>query len=232
MPCVDDGAKNLEDSVNLLKMMKKSGISSVIATSHFYPMDVNYDNYIEVTRSAFNELKNAIKDKKLPNVYLGCEMLYYRGIGNSDVLGELCLNKSKYLLLELSQLHIDEIMFEDLLNLKNNKGIIPIIAHLERVSEAKNFKKFLKFLKENNIPVQINAASVFVRPYKRVIKTILDSGLFCVLATDTHSVVERPPLMKEAYSFIRDNFGASYRTRLAKNAKILHKEIIGENIEK
>lgn len=232
LPDVDDGAKNLKDSVALLKLMKKSGISTVLATSHFYPMNVNFDDYVEVTKNAFNELKSEIKGKKLPKVYLGCEMLYYSGIGNSDVLGELCLNQSKYLLLEFCDTDINERTFEDLLNLKNNKGIVPIIAHVERNSAAKDYKKFLLFLKENNIPVQINAASVLIKPYRKVIRTILESGIFCILATDTHSVEERPPLMKEAYCFIRDNFGPKYREKLAKNGKLLYKEIIGENIEK
>jgi protein-tyrosine phosphatase len=159
-------------------------------------------------------------------------MLYYNGIGNSDVLGELCLNKSNYLLLEFTDFDINEKMFEDLLNLRQNKGITPIIAHIERYSKAKNFKKFLAFLEENKIPVQINAASVFEKFNKKVIDRILKSNIFCVLATDTHSVDFRPPLMKEAYCFIRDNFGGEYRAKLAKNSCLLYKEIIGENVEK
>lgn len=232
LPNIDDGAEDMEESVELLKMMKKSGISTVLATSHFYPMETNYEDFLTVTAEAFCELKNEIKDKKLPEIYLGCEMLYYKGMGNSEVLGDLCLNKSKYLLLELTLFDINDGLFEDILNLKKNSNITPIIAHIERYSRARNFKKLLQFVKENNIPVQVNAASVMMRGGKRILKTIFKNELFCVLATDTHSTDERPPLLKEAYTFIRDDFGGEYRTRLVKNAARLYNEIIGENLEK
>lgn len=232
LPGIDDGAKDMKESVQLLKMMKKSGISTVLATSHFYPIQVNLEGYLEATNKAYQELKEEVENKKLPQIYLGCEMLYYKGIGNSDVLKELCLNKSKFLLLELTDFDINDNLFEDILNLKKNADIVPIIAHIERYCYAHNFKKFLKFVKENNIPVQINTDSVMLRNCNRVLKTIFKNDIFCVLATDTHSVDRRPPLMKEAYVYVRDNFGAQYRERLVKNAKKLYQEIIGEDIEK
>lgn len=232
LPNVDDGAKDMEESVALLKMMKKNGISTVLATSHFYPDQTNYDVYLDVTKSVFSELKGYTKNKGLPEIYHGCEMLYYKGIGNSEVLDKLCLNGSKYLLLELTDFDINEGLFEDILKLKNNQKIIPIIAHIERYYRAKNYKKLLGFLEENKIPVQINAASVMIKPLKRTLKNIFSRNIFCVIATDTHSVSERPPLMSEAYVYIRDNFSPDLRERLAKNSKRLYKEIIGETIEK
>lgn len=232
LPGVDDGAQDLEESLKLLKMMKKSGISNVIATSHFYPEEVNYDVYLEVTRESFKELEKATNGKGLPKIYYGCEMLYYRGIGNSEVLNGLCLNGSKYLLLELTDFDINDYLFEDIINLKTKQGITPIIAHVERYYKAKNFKKLLKFLEKNNVPVQINAASVMIKPLRKTLKEIFSMGLFCVIATDTHSSEERPPLMSEAYVYIRDNFSPQLREKLARNSKKLAKEIIGENFEK
>ena len=38
LPGVDDGAKNTEESLELLRMMKSQGITDVIATPHFYAM--------------------------------------------------------------------------------------------------------------------------------------------------------------------------------------------------
>ncbi len=231
LPDVDDGAKNTEDAVALLKMMKKSGISTVLATPHFYPMETNFEEFLEITRKAYDGLLKEIKGKKLPQVYLGCEMLYYKGIGNSEVLGQLCLNRSKYLLLELANGDITPALFEDITGLKE-KGIIPIIAHIERYAFDRNFKKLLSFLKENDIPIQINAVSFLIPPLKRVIKMLFKAELFCVVATDTHSVYDRPPFMKEALSAVRDTFGKGYRIRLTKNATRLYDEIVGNDNDK
>lgn len=232
LPDVDDGAKDMKEALTLLKLMKKDGISAVVATSHFYPEMMNYEQYLEVTKEAFERLDSKKSDKKSPRIYLGCEMLYYKGIGNSEVLNDLCLNKSKYLLLELTDFVINEELFEDLLKLKDEKEIIPIIAHVERYYKARNYKRFLQFLSENNIPVQINASSVTVWVYRRVIKNILKQDLFCVMATDTHSVEERPPMLKTAFSYIEEKYGRETCDKLIKNSRRLYDEIIGENIEK
>ena len=45
LPGVDDGAKNIEESLELLRMMKSQGITDVIATPHFYAMSENLENY-------------------------------------------------------------------------------------------------------------------------------------------------------------------------------------------
>lgn len=228
LPDVDDGAKDLKESLELLKLMKCDGISHVIATSHFYPELMNYEQYIEVTSEAFETLKTKFNNKKLPRIYLGCEMLYYKGIGNCEILDKLCLNKSKYLLLELTDYNINEDLFEDLNLLLNEQKIIPIIAHIERYYRAKNFKKLLKFVLSNNIPVQINASSLLVFGMRRTVKKILTSNAFCVLATDAHSIDERPPMLKEAFNIIEKKMGAEYHQKLRDNALILYKEIIME----
>lgn len=228
LPDVDDGAKDLKESLELLKLMKRDGISHVIATSHFYPELMNYEQYIEVTSEAFETLKTKFNNKKLPRIYLGCEMLYYKGIGNCEILDKLCLNKSKYLLLELTDYNINEDLFEDLNLLLNEQKIIPIIAHIERYYRAKNFKKLLKFVLSNNIPVQINASSLLVFGMRRTVKKILTSNAFCVLATDAHSIDERPPMLKEAFNIIEKKMGAEYHQKLRDNASVLYKEIIME----
>lgn len=228
LPDVDDGAKDLKESLELLKLMKRDGISHVIATSHFYPELMNYEQYIEVTSEAFETLKIKFNNKKLPRIYLGCEMLYYKGIGNCEILDKLCLNKSKYLLLELTDYNINEDLFEDLNLLLNEQKIIPIIAHIERYYRAKNFKKLLKFVLSNNIPVQINASSLLVFGMRRTVKKILTSNAFCVLATDAHSIDERPPMLKEAFNIIEKKMGAEYHQKLRDNASVLYKEIIME----
>lgn len=231
LPGVDDGAENIKESLKLLKMMKQDGITDVIATSHFYPMEMSFEEYVSLTKNTYNKLCNKIKGKGLPNLYLGCELLNYRGVGNSEFLDSFCLNHSKYLLLELTDFDLNKSCMEDILTLKEN-GITPIIAHVERYFKGKNYKKFLQFVEDNKIPVQINAASVMMWPYRFIVKRILAKDIFCVIATDTHSAEERPPLMTPAFAFIEKKYGVDTKNRLIANAQTLKKEIIGEKDEK
>ncbi len=225
LPGVDDGAKDIAESIELLRQMKEQGITAVAATPHFYPQEDNLTEFSEKIISAFEEIKTAYKVNDLPEILIGSEMLYFKGISNSTSLNKLCLNKSSYLLLELVDCVISDSLFEELLRLKEELGIIPIIAHIERYQKARNYKKLLKFVKEHNILTQVNASAFLIPIYKRTIKKLLKLNLISFIASDSHSPSFRPPMVKEAYDFIEDNYGKQVKEKLIKNADKLFKEI-------
>ena len=144
LPAVDDGAFDISESLMLLEAMRLQGITDVIATPHFYPLDDNFNEYKERISNAYNLLLKETENKNLPRIFVGSEVLYYRYIGTSETVYELCLNRSQYLLLELTDECICKEFFDDIDNLVNKQRIIPIIAHLERYRNARNYKKLLK----------------------------------------------------------------------------------------
>ena len=226
LPAIDDGAKDLNESIELLKMMKNDGITSVMATPHFYPQDTGLSEFLNESTLAFKRLKAKTANTNLPKIYLGCEMLYFDGVGNSTSLKSLCLNNSNFLLLELTDHAINDRLFENITALMKQSGIIPIIAHIERYCKAKNYKKFINFILENKIPIQLNAASFFVPVFKRPLKKLLKSGAFIVIGTDTHSVDTRPPKMTEALMYIEKKYGLEYKIRIMKSSELLFKKIV------
>ena len=211
---VDDGATNLKESLLLLKELKTQGITDVLATPHFYPTEDNLDIFKEATNAAFKSLTQAADRHDLPNIYLGCELLFFIGLKNSTSINELCLNKSNFLLLEFTNPCINKDTFNEIKQLRQNTGITPIIAHVERYFKARHFKKFIEFLKEEKIPIQINASSVLIPFFNRTIKKLLNSGLFCVIASDTHSLEMRPPLLSDAFNLIEKKYGAEIKEKL------------------
>ena len=46
------------------------------------------------------------------------------------------------------------------------------------------------------------------------------------IATDTHSVVHRPPMLKEALDAVAQKFGDEYREMFIKNTDYLYRQII------
>ncbi|MBQ6826010.1 MAG: hypothetical protein IJP34_05060 [Clostridia bacterium] len=227
LPAVDDGAKNLNEALKILKLMQKQGITDVIATPHFYPSLHSLEDFNLTVNQAYNHLSEASQKRNLPKIYKGCELLYYKDIGLSDELNTFCLNNSDYLLLELTDGFIKEPLFDDLLNIQTKANITPIIAHAERYFTAKKYRKFIKFLKLNNIPVQINADSVLNPLFNKPIKMLLKSELDIILASDSHSSDTRPPRLKEAYELIGIKYGEEIKIKLTEYSKKLHNEIIG-----
>ena len=212
----------------LLKLEKSHGIKTVIATPHFYPHSDNLEDYIEKTRTAFLELKNNIAGTDLPNIYLGCEILYYSGISKVSSLESFTINNSNYMLLELNPYIVNKTLFSELLYLREERGIIPIIAHVERYYKSHSYKKLLEFIKENNILTQINATSFFAKRYNNVLEKLFSSDIVTYIATDSHSLEKRPPLMRRALEIISAKYGDETKSKLIENANNLFQEITGK----
>ncbi len=224
LPSVDDGSQSMSESLQLLSLMRSQGITDVIATPHFYPLEDTFDDYKRRISKAYKALLKETEGKDLPNIYLGSEVLYYRYIGSSESVFGLCLNNSRYLLLELTDECICKEFFEDMENLYNKLGITPIIAHLERYCHAPNYKKLLKYIKNSPLLAQINASSLFSQS-RRVTERLIKGGYVNFIATDAHSVTRRPPLMKQALAEIAETLGTEYASGFIRNSQILLEKI-------
>lgn len=231
LPGVDDGAKNSDEAFRILCEMQRQGITDVIATPHFYPDSDSYDSYFGRIIPAYQSFKAEYTEKlsageKLPNIYIGSEVLYFRGILSSERINDFTLNNSRYLLLELTDGAVDEKLFEELYILKNERGITPIIAHTERYHKAKGYKKLLKFIESEDIPAQINASSLFIKGLAKPAEKLVQHNLAAFIATDAHSPEKRPPMMFSALELIARKFGEQYKQRLINNSERLLKEIL------
>ena len=225
LPNVDDGAKNVGSSIEILSSMKRQGITDVIATPHFYPHSHDIEHFIEKTQSAYQLLRSLPESENLPNIHLGCELLYYNGISQIQTFEHFTINNSNYLLLELTPYDINKSLFNDILTLKYERNIIPIIAHIERYHTSRKYKNLLKFVKINNIQAQVNATSFFSRKYASVLKELFRKDIVTYIGTDSHSMSTRPPMMKHAFEVITHDFDVIAKLKLLKNAENLLKEI-------
>ncbi len=223
LPECDDGAKNVPMSIELLKMMKNQGITDVIATPHFYPHDDTIDEFLLKVNKAYKKLSH-LKTNDLPNILLGCELFYFKGISRSEHIFKFTLNDSKYILIEPNAYLLNKSFQNELLYLKNDLGLIPIIPHIERFYKAKGFKVFLKFIKENEILTQVNAASLLDKSYNKIIKKLMSQHIITFIATDTHSL-NRPPLMSSALYEIEKRFSVNEKERILANLDTLLCEI-------
>ncbi len=222
LPAVDDGAKDLKTAVELLKLMQKQGITNVIATPHFYPHDDTIEAFKKRVYTAYNLLCQSTD--KLPKIVLGCELFYFNGVSKSEFIKEFTLGSSNYLLLEPNPYILSKKFMDEILYLKNELDIIPIIAHIERYHTCSGYKAFLKFIKDNKILTQVNASSFFDKSYNRALKKLFNNGLVTFVATDTHSK-NRPPMLEDALLEIEKRFSKSEKDQLLLNLQALYTEI-------
>ena len=207
LPGIDDGAKTIDDSIDLLRQEKENDVTSVILTPHFYPDYDTFDDHYSDIITAFNELKKECEGKDLPDIYLGSEVQYFTGISRCEILDKLCISGTNYLLLELPFLTpITPTMLEEVRRIDRDLGIKVIIAHIERYCDDRLFKKLIDLVKNSEIEAQINADSVFHPAYQKTILKRLKKGIISYIASDSHSINERPVLIKDSLAFLKPKY--------------------------
>ena len=102
LPGIDDGARTLTDSADLVRELAKSGVTDIIVTPH-YVSETNYVSSKEKNLELLEELKRVIRDEDLGvEVFLGNEIYIDRGIEELIELGVIStMANSKYVLVEL-----------------------------------------------------------------------------------------------------------------------------------
>ena len=155
LPGIDDGAKNINESLKLIYEMKEIGFSKIIATPHTYFGVHNNTNQTII--NSFQGLLPMVKDKVeicYSSEYMIDEYLQKK----IDEKTLLPLNKN-YVLIEMSYIGEPINLYEIIFKLIHN-GYKPIIAHPERYRFMhRDFKKYYK-LKELGCHFQLNMLSI------------------------------------------------------------------------
>ncbi len=199
LPGVDDGAKNEEESLALIRMAAEQGFRRLIATPHFSPQFPNSDP--GKLREIFQKLKERTGEE-LPEMelYLGQEIFFTEDVPAMLEQGcLLSLAESDYVLIEFGPRASWSEMYRGLRNIRLC-GYIPILAHAERYPALRK-GEHIEELSDCDVLIQLNYRSVgggFLDETARWCKKQLKKGLVSFLATDMHSTAHRPPETEEA----------------------------------
>ena len=98
---IDDGSKDIEMAINMLKKAAKSGTTDIIATPHFMRgrFEVEYNEVLKKVE----ELKEISRENNIDiNIYSGQEIYYNKNMleyYNDNMIGTI--NNTKYMLIKL-----------------------------------------------------------------------------------------------------------------------------------
>lgn len=223
LPRIDDGAKDLDTARELLRLQQSQGASAVVATPHFYAERVDLNAYRQKAISRFEQLQEVAVNEGLPELFLGFEVLFFRDMAASGVLPELSMGKSHFLLVELPYgCALRDAIADELIAIRLDCGLTPILAHLERYASQQGFDRILSVIREGYAEAQCNAASLLHWNSRRVALKLLEQGYLRYLASDAHSLVHRPPKLEEAYAVIEKRCGKRVANRLQENSLALY----------
>ena len=186
LPGIDDGAKDVNESVKLITEMKKLGFSKIIGTPHTYAG--LYENTNETINDAFRKLK--VKIPKGIEIGFASEYMIDESIINKANEKQLLCIKDNFILVEMSYVAPPRFLFEIIFELRVN-GYIPILAHPERYFFLHVDKKKYHKLKNAGCLFQINLLSTTGYYGEDVLKIsdyLIQENMIEYCGSDTHSI--------------------------------------------
>lgn len=224
LPFIDDGAQDLMDARRLLLLLNRQGIEVAVCTPHFNPCLTDSDLFIRKRNRARMNIvgKSRVSLIMGSETYLHDSLLYY---ANLDFL---CIQNTKYLLIELPRSHKNSKNNLMLLQkLINKYDIIPIVAHVERYPWIR--KRYLKRLRFIGCVIQVNTSSVLSEQYSAKVINYIKKGFVDVLGSDCHNSMHRPPIIEEALQKLEQMAGETICSELIMKSEYI---IRGRDIRK
>lgn len=220
LPGIDDGAKNIEESLEIIDYLSKCGITDIVLTPH-YIQDTNYKANENLKDNLLRELHEKVSNPNI-NLYLGNEVYICENIIDLLERHEIStLNDSRYMLIELPLTgyinNLQNILWE-----LSSYGIIPIIAHPERYQFIQKNRNRVKELLEFNCLLQCNVDSLtgkYGKKAKKLMKWLLKNNLVHFIATDTHYIEDSSEL-NWSYKKLKKLVKESYYNDLICNNQI------------
>ena len=184
LPGIDDGAKNIDESLSLISEMRKLGFSKIIGTPHIYPGLHNNTN--ESIKKSFKKISGKISGINYASEYMIDDSL----IEKASKKQLLCL-KDNYILIEMSFFSAPINLYETIFNLRIN-GYVPVLAHPERYRFLfDDFNQFFK-LKKVGCKFQLNLLSLtgyYGKDVALIADKLLKNNMINYTGSDIHNIM-------------------------------------------
>ena len=208
LPAMDDGSKSVEESLELLHLLKNQGVETVVASSHYYPEIEAVEEFLSRRKKSFNSLSSVLAND-LPEIVLGAEVKFYPGISRMTDIEKLCIEGTNLLLLEMPFCYWTEFTVKEVINLSNMKNLKIVLAHIDRYLSFQNDAIWRRLL-ENGILMQVNADS-FLNFFTRIkIMSFIKNQYIHFLGSDCHNLISRSPKIGDAAKIVSKKMGVDY----------------------
>ena len=218
IPGIDDGAKSMEDSIEMVSSFIDQGYTKLITTPHI--MSHRFPNTKEILEEGLVLLKEALKERGL-EIEIEVASEYYLDETVMDLVEsrDILTFGANYMLFEMSYVqplhHLEEMVFEIKV-----AGYTPVLAHPERyVYMHDDFSKYER-LKEKGVLFQLNIPSLggyYSKPVQKAAKRLVEAGMVDLIGSDAHKMTHLSALQKVRSQKIYAN--------IFKNNTILNNEL-------
>ena len=199
LPETDDGARGIQESIQLIEQAAAQGITGMIATPHF-----SRHQSVSSLKTKLSTLREEVK-KHNPDfqLYLGQENFYHEELTERLDQGEaLTMAESRYVLVEFDPAVSYGQLMRGVRRL-SEAGYWPILAHMERYFCLREHG--LEEIFSLGCYLQMNFASLQGHWYQKDVRWCrkqVEEGRIQFLGTDLHRTDFRPPEITEAMKWL------------------------------
>jgi len=201
LPGLDDGSKNMEETLGIVRQLHEAGFNSIIATPHVIEgRDFLSKSEILMTT---DQVRTRVADAGIPvDILPGAENYIFPDMGKWARDGKLVTlgNTGKYLLVEFPMLEIphytDHVFFE-----LQILGITPVLAHPERNKGLSDEPERLVDWANKGIIFQLDLRSLsghYGPQPRQLAELMLHSDLIHFVGSDAHRVSRSQQTYSEA----------------------------------
>ncbi len=209
LPNIDDGARNIEETFQLIKEAEKAGFEAIVSTSHYmegyYETDLpEREVWIEAIHQKLQE-----RDSKI-QLYLGNEI--YLSDNIISLLEEekaSTINDTSYVLFEMP-LNVEPFNLYNMIYEMMQSRIVPILAHPERYTFVQEDPELIYDLIEKGVLMQANYASIigyYGKKAQMIVKKLLENNMIHFLGSDVHRAKTIYPKMSEILEQLEEIVG-------------------------
>jgi len=212
LPGIDDGAKSLEDSLEMARVLVKLGFTQAAPSPHARDEYASGDAALcaEKLKSTQEELSRAgialTLHTNAENFFL--EPTLFPSLSRTIGSGKVLLVEAPY--------QGPLPMLGDLIFRMKLKGVTPLIAHPERCFEFEGKTRAADAVGQGAL-LQLDIGSLIGRYGKtaeKLARKFLDAGLYWVAATDLHSPVGAEKWLSESLKALEKAVGAKAASQL------------------
>lgn len=208
LPGIDDGSKDLQQSLEMLRAQAGQGIDHVVCTPHFYPSSDNPQRFLARREKAYSQLAAELeKHQGVPALSLGAEVLYFKGISEWDGLKDLKIQGTDCVMIEMPMSEWSERMLDDVAAIKRRQKLTPIIAHVDRYITPLRTYGIPETLADMPVIVQANSSFFLNRFSAPLAFKMLKKGQIQLLGSDCHNMTSRKPDLGQARDIIIKKVG-------------------------
>ena len=210
---LDDGARDLAESLAMLELAAATGTTDIVATPH---SDAQFSYAPRLVAARIAELSAA--GCSAPRVHRGCDFhMSYDNISAAlENPREFTINGLAYLLVEFADTSIPPFT-EEILQQLLQRDIIPVVTHPERNPVLQESLDRLRAWIGMGCLMQLTAQSLagrFGKPARQTAWTMLRHGLAHAVASDAHDLDDRTPRLDHARDILTEEMGANVASRL------------------